>query len=194
MTFELDDLPFESTSMGAWISEEGFLYHHGKHHAGYVAKLNVALDGADYGESSLVDVISRSRDLEDGVFNNAAQHYNHQFFWDELSVDKVDISERLDGKFVEDFGGYAEFVEAFTVTALQHFASGWAWLVADEDGKLLIRGYHDADTPADSSYTPLLCLDVWEHAYYIDHRNNRAEYIDGFFEHVDWKRVDALLG
>jgi superoxide dismutase, Fe-Mn family len=191
MPFTLPDLPFDKNSFDSWTSAETFDFHHGKHHAGYVKKLNAAVEGSDWEDKDLVEVIAGNRD-NSSIFNSAAQHFNHSFFWNCLSSQsgevKGDIAEMID----RDFGSFDEFKSRFSEKALKHFGSGWAWLVLKGD-KLEIVDFHDADTPADGDAKPLLTLDVWEHAYYIDHRNNRAGFIDGFFDHINWDFVNKNL-
>ncbi|MDA1038173.1 MAG: superoxide dismutase [bacterium] len=193
MTHELPELPFDPSGFADWTSAETFSFHHGKHHAGYVKKLNAALENVDYKEKSLNGVIASSRGKEDGVFNNAAQHFNHSFFWNCLSPSGSSITGQISEMIDRDFGSLDSFKEQFSETALKHFGSGWAWLVQAEDGKLSIRGYHDADTPADSGDKPLLTLDVWEHAYYLDFKNDRKAFIDGFWKYVNWEYVNSQL-
>lgn len=194
MTFELPELPFAKDALGAWTSAETFDYHHGKHHAGYVKKLNAALEGSELVDRPLVEVIAASRGTTPGIFNSAAQHFNHSFFWNCLSADGGAPEGVLLEAIERDFGSLDAFKEEFGTKALTLFGSGWAWLVKGADGKLEIGQYKDADTPADSDKKPLLTLDVWEHAYYIDHRNDRGGFIQGFWDHVKWAYVASQLG
>jgi len=187
--FELPDLPFSPDAFAPWTSEETFRYHHGKHHAGYVSKLNAAVLGTDLEGRSLEQVIATSREQNQKVFNLAAQHFNHSFFWNCLSPESGIPTGEIASAIERDFGSFEIFKNQFTDVAMAHFGSGWAWLVRGEDGKLFIKGFHDAQTPAQTDERPLLTLDVWEHAYYIDHRNDRSSYIDGFWHHVNWNFV-----
>ncbi|HAU66374.1 MAG: Superoxide dismutase [Candidatus Uhrbacteria bacterium GW2011_GWF2_39_13] len=187
--FELPNLPFPSDAFAPWMSEETFRYHHGKHHAGYVNKLNAAVLGTDFEGRSLEQVIATSREQNQKVFNLAAQHFNHSFFWNCLSPNGGVPTGELALAIERDFGSFEAFKNQFTDTAMTHFGSGWAWLVRGEGRKLFIKGFHDAQTPAQTNETPLLTLDVWEHAYYIDHRNDRGSYIDGFWNYVNWNFV-----
>ncbi len=187
--FELPQLPFSPGALAPWTSEETFSYHHGKHHAGYVKKLNAALEGHDLAGKSLEEVIAGSRGNNAKIFNSAAQHFNHSFFWNCLTPEALEPSHELKTQIDADFGSLDAFKEQFTTQSATLFGSGWAWLVKGADGKLSIGQYKDADTPADSGDTPLLTLDVWEHAYYIDHRNNRGGFIEGFWNHVNWQHV-----
>jgi len=187
--FELPALPYAPDAFGGWTSAETFSFHHGKHHAGYVKKLNAAVEGTDYAGKPLEEVVADSRGKDAGVFNNAAQHWNHAFFWTCLSPEAQAPEGTLAEAIDRDFGSLDAFKEAFGKAALTLFGSGWAWLVRDADGKLEIAQYKDADTPAGTDRIPLLTLDVWEHAYYIDFRNDRGKFIEGFWNHVDWKAV-----
>ena len=193
MAFELPELPFEKDALAPWTSSETFDYHHGKHHAGYVTKLNAACADTACEGLPLEEVIEQTRDKTPKIFNNAAQHWNHSFFWNCLSANASEPEGDLAELITRDFGSLDSFKETFETVALTLFGSGWAWLVKDTDGSLKIAQYKDADTPAASDVTPLLTLDVWEHAYYIDHRNDRGGFIKGFWDHVDWKKVGDRL-
>ena len=191
--FQLPDLPFDRESFLPWTSAETFDFHHGKHHAGYVKKLNAAVEGTELENKSLEEVISAGRKGAFGVFNSAAQHFNHSFFWKCLFVDSTEPEGQLLEMINRDFGSLDTLKDQFSTLAGKHFGSGWVWLLL-EDEKLILRDFHDADTPADTGSKPLLTLDVWEHAYYIDHRNDRASFIKGFWDHVNWKFVSDQLG
>lgn len=192
MTFELPDLPFDKTAFGAWTSAETFDFHHGKHHAGYVKKMNAAVEGTPWAEKDLIEVIVGNRD-NPGIFNSAAQHFNHSFFWNCLSSEGGTVDGQVAELIDRDFGSFDEFKAEFSEKALKHFGSGWTWLVQDTDGLLSIMDYHDADTPAGTDLMPLLTLDIWEHAYYIDHRNDRKSFIEGFFDYINWQHVNNQL-
>lgn len=194
MPFELPALPFAPDALAPWTSAETFSYHHGKHHAAYVKKLNDALPGTAYEGMSLEDIIAASRGKDAGVFNNAAQHWNHAFFWECLTPEAQSPDGALAEALARDFGSVEAFKEEFGKKALTLFGSGWAWLVRNADGRLEIGQYKDAETPVGTGKTPLLTLDVWEHAYYIDHRNDRGKFIEGFWSHADWKRVAGRMG
>ncbi len=186
--FELPELPFSKDALGDWASVETLDYHHGKHHAGYVKKLNGAVLGTEFEGQSLDEVISGSRDRTPKVFNLAAQHFNHGFFWNCLAGESDGPKRSILEMINRDFESLDEFKEEFRLAAVSHFGSGWIWLVSRER-KLEVVDYHDADTPAGTAVTPLLTLDVWEHAYYIDHRNDRGSFIEGFWKHVNWDWV-----
>lgn len=191
MAFELPELPFEKQAMEPWTSAETFDYHHGKHHAAYVNKLNTAIEETAWKEADLLTIITETRDTP-SIYNNAAQHFNHDFFWKCLSSEAQEMPESLQKKLIENFGSVESFKEEFTQKASTLFGSGWAWLVQNGE-QLEIAQYKDADTPAGTNNHPLLTIDVWEHAYYIDHRNNRAGFIEGFWNHVNWNFVAENL-
>ena len=191
MAFELPELPFEKQAMEPWTSAETFDYHHGKHHAGYVNKLNTAIEETAWKDADLLTIIKETRDTP-SIYNNAAQHFNHDFFWKCLSGEAQDIPEPLQQKLIENFGSVESFKEEFSQKAATLFGSGWAWLVQNGN-QLEIAQYKDADTPAGTHNHPLLTIDVWEHAYYIDHRNNRGGFIEGFWDHVNWNFVAENL-
>ncbi|HHO54567.1 MAG TPA: superoxide dismutase [Deltaproteobacteria bacterium] len=188
MAHELPALPFANDALAPHISAETLGYHHGKHHAGYVKKLNAAVEGSAYSGMSLLEVIRKAQaDGDQGVFNNAAQHFNHSFYWKSLSPSGGGeptgaVAEQLTAAF----GSVDAFKEAFTKAASTHFGSGWAWLVRDGTGKLQVISTHDADTPVAHGHKPVITCDVWEHAYYIDYRNARPDYIQAFWKLINW--------
>lgn len=189
----LPELKFNPEAFSDWTSAKTFEVHHGKHHAGYVKKLNDALSGHDLGNANIIDTVNALRESDKNTFNLAAQHFNHSFFWNCLSETTTAPSEKIIQLIDRDFGGMEEFREAFTKLASSHFGSGWVWLVQNPAGKLEIKDYHDAQTPAGTNLTPLLTLDVWEHAYYLDFKNDRGGFIDGFWSHVNWQFVEESL-
>jgi len=192
--FELPNLPFTKDSMPDFCSAETFDFHHGKHHAAYVSKLNVAIEGTDYVGKELEEVIKTSKSENNlAVFNNAAQHFNHSFVWLCLSLEKQEVSENLMNKIVENFNSLDNLKEKFTTAATSLFGSGWTWLVETSDGKLEILQTSNANTPLTEGKKPLLTLDVWEHAYYIDFRNARPDFIAKFWDHVNWKIVEERM-
>jgi Fe-Mn family superoxide dismutase len=193
MTFELPKLPYERNALAPHISEETLNYHYGKHHKGYVDNLNKKAAGTPYAGMPLEKVIRKSFDKGDsGVFNNAAQTWNHTFLWHSMSPDSVGTpSGTLAEKLSHAFGGLDEFRKQFKEAATAQFGSGWAWLVADS-GDLAIIATPNAENPLTTSATPLLTLDVWEHAYYLDYQNERARYVDAFLEHlINWDFAQA---
>jgi superoxide dismutase, Fe-Mn family len=185
MAFVLPDLPYAKDAFGDILSAETFDYHHGKHHNAYVTKANelVAGDPALQGKS-LVELIKSSKG---GLFNQVGQIWNHTFYWNSLSPTKTAPSGALLDKINEAFGSVDALIEKLKAEAVGHFASGWAALIL-KDGKLEVTSYHDADTPvAHEGHTPLLIVDVWEHAYYIDYRNARPNYADRVLkEALNW--------
>lgn len=187
MTHTLPDLPFSADALSPWCSAETFSYHHGKHHAAYVKNLNGLIDGTPNADKSLEDIIKNS---DGGLFNNAAQHFNHSFFWNCLRPAGGDgPSGALAAAIDSTFGSLDKFKEDFAGKAKTLFGSGWAFLVKKSDGSLAIEQYPNAGCPIAAGHTPLLTLDVWEHAYYVDHRNARPSFVDGFWAHCNWDFV-----
>lgn len=191
MAFTLPDLPYPKDALAPHISSETLEYHHGKHHAAYVANLNKLLEGKPEANKSLEDVIKTS---EGGVFNNAAQVWNHTFYWHCM---KPKGGGQPTGDLLaaihRDFGSFDKFKEEFSNAAATQFGSGWAWLVLDK-GKLAVTKTSNADLPMKHGQTALLTIDVWEHAYYIDYRNLRPKYIQVFLDSlVNWDFVSENL-
>lgn len=195
MAHELPALPYAKDALAPHISAETLEYHHGKHHAGYVKKLNAGVEGTAFAGLSVEDTIKKAHsEGNQGIFNNAAQHFNHSFYWSCLSPSGGgEPTGALASKIDAAFGSFEAFKKAFTDAAGTHFGSGWAWLVADSAGNLKVIGTHDADTPVAHGMKPLLTCDVWEHAYYIDYRNARPDYISGFWNLVNWDFVGSNL-
>ncbi|MBC7987727.1 MAG: superoxide dismutase [Sphingomonadaceae bacterium] len=179
MPFELPDLPYPRDAFGETISAETFDFHHGKHHKSYVDKTNDALADAGLEGRKLSEVIKAARDKgDDALFNNAAQVWNHSFFWQCLSPEKQAPSGKLAALIEEGFGSTTELIAKVQEEGEGHFASGWAWLVL-EGGAIKVTSLHDADTPVvHEGIRPLLTIDVWEHAYYLDYRNERPDYLE----------------
>lgn len=176
MAFELLPLPYDSEALAPAISAETLSFHHGKHHATYITKMNDAIAGGDLDGKSMEEVIVAARGSNQGLFNNAAQSWNHGFYWHSLTPSSSGPSGDLADKIDAAFGSVDELKSQLEARGAGHFASGWVWL-AEKDGKLSIEETHDGDTLADSGFNPLLVIDVWEHAYYIDHRNARPAYL-----------------
>lgn len=192
MTIELPKLSYELDGLQPHISKETLEYHYGKHHKAYVDKLNAAIDGTKMASMSLEEIIKTS---EGGVFNNAAQVWNHSFYWNCLSPSGGgEPTGPLMDAIKKDFGSFADFKKQFTEKALSLFGSGWAWLVKTADGKLEISQTHNADLPMKHNQTALLTCDVWEHAYYVDYRNARPSYVEAFWNLVNWDFVQKNLG
>lgn len=184
MAHELPPLPFEMNALEPHISEKTLTFHYGKHHAGYVAKLNAAVAGTELEGMSLGELIMSQ---SGGVFNNAAQIWNHTFYWNSMSPNGGgEPTGAIADKIAESFGSFDEFKTAFTAAAGGHFGSGWVWLVMNTNGGLEIVDTHDAGNPMTDGLTPILTCDVWEHAYYIDRKNARPAYIAAWWELVNW--------
>jgi superoxide dismutase, Fe-Mn family len=195
MTFSLPKLPFDKSAFGNVISAETFDYHHGKHHKAYVDKTNELLaDLPELKEAKLSQVIRNAAGKGNKpLFNNSAQIWNHSFYWQCLSPEKQSPSGKLKTMIDEAFGSTEDFLAAFKKEAVGHFASGWAWLVLDGD-RLAITSLHDADTPVAHGMKPLLTIDVWEHAYYIDYRNARPDHVGALLENaINWEFVARNL-
>ncbi len=175
MSFTLPELPYDKNALEPHISAETLEFHHGKHHNAYVTNLNKLIAGTPHEDQPLEDIIAGS---EGGMFNNAAQVWNHTFYWNSLKPGGGGEPTGLLGDAItRDFGSFAKFKEAFADAAATQFGSGWAWLVL-EDGKLRVTKTANADLPMKHGQTALLTVDVWEHAYYVDYRNARPKYID----------------
>ncbi|MGH8193677.1 MAG: superoxide dismutase [Woeseiaceae bacterium] len=193
MTFELPKLPYERNALAPHVSEETLNYHYGKHHKAYVDKLNKKANGTPYADMPLEKVIQKSFESKDqGVFNNAAQAWNHTFLWHSMSPDSDGTpSGSLAKKLDQEFGELDEFRKQFKKAATGQFGSGWVWLVA-EANDFAIVATPNAENPLTTSATPLLTLDVWEHAYYLDFQNERGKYVDAFLKHlINWEFAQA---
>ena len=191
----LPDLPFDKNALTPIITEETFDYHYGKHHAAYVNNLNGIVKDTELAHLSIEELIKKGHaDNNAPLFNNAAQHWNHTFFWLCLSPEggkspQGEIAERIN----RDFGSFDVFKEQFSTTATKLFGSGWAWLAEDEWGKLEILGLKDAQTPITENKKPIMTLDVWEHAYYIDYRNARPKFVENFWDIINWEFANNNL-
>ena len=189
MTHELMKLPFEMDALEPHMSKETLSFHYGKHHQTYVNKLNELIVGTEYENMSLENIIKTA---QGPLFNNAAQIFNHDFFWKSLNPNVTKPSPELENKIIQDFGSLDTFIESFTNKAVTLFGAGWVWLVVKE-GKLEIVTTSNAGTPLTEGLTPLLTCDVWEHAYYIDYRNVRPEYLKGWWALLNWDFVSNNL-
>ena len=186
--FTLAPLPYAYNSLEPEISEQTLRYHHDKHHAAYVAKLNALIEGTPYEKMSLEDIISKS---EGAIFNNAAQMWNHTFYFDTLSLTpKSAPTGALLDAIVSQYGSVDNLKKEMNEAAVNLFGSGWVWLIKNKEGKLSIMSGKDADTPLRYGMCPLLTIDVWEHAYYIDYRNARADAVKAIWNRIDWKKVE----
>jgi Fe-Mn family superoxide dismutase len=186
---KLPALPYSRDDLSPVISAETIDYHYGKHHQAYVNNLNKLIAGTNYESMELTDIIKQS---SGGIFNNAAQVFNHNFYWNSL---KPNGGGEPTGKLAEAidnyFGSFAAFKEKFTATAIATFGSGWTWLVKNADGSLEIVSTSNAGTPITDEKIPLLTCDVWEHAYYIDYRNARPAYVEQFWNLVNWAFAES---
>ncbi len=189
MEHKLPALPYSRDDLSPVISAETIDYHYGKHHQAYVNNLNKLIAGTNYESMELTDIIKQS---SGGIFNNAAQVFNHNFYWNSL---KPNGGGEPTGKLAEAidnyFGSFAAFKEKFTATAIATFGSGWTWLVKNADGSLEIVSTSNAGTPITDEKIPLLTCDVWEHAYYIDYRNARPAYVEQFWNLVNWAFAES---
>ncbi len=191
MSFELPQLPYDKSALEPYMSSETFDYHYGKHHAAYVTNLNKAVEGTPNKNKSLEEIIMSS---DGGLFNNAAQHWNHSFFWKCMAPNAGGSpSGALADAITRDFGSFDQFKTQFATAATSQFGSGWAWLVQDQ-GKLKITSTSNADLPMKHGQKALFTVDVWEHAYYIDYRNARPKFGETVLEKLaNWQFAAANL-
>ena len=193
MAFELPPLPYAQDALAPHISAETLEYHYGKHHQTYVTNLNKLVEGTEFENATLEDVILKS---DGGIFNNSAQVWNHTFFWNSMKPQgggepKGALAAAINAKF----GSYAAFKEAFTKSAVGNFGSGWTWLVKKTDGSVDLVNTSNAATPLTTADKPLLTIDVWEHAYYIDYRNARPKFVETFLTSlVNWDFAEKNFG
>jgi Fe-Mn family superoxide dismutase len=191
MQHTLPDLPYPKDALQPHISQETLEYHHGKHHRAYVNKLNELIVGTEFENAALPDIVLKATGP---LFNNAAQAWNHAFYWQCLSPQGGgEPAGDLQRAINSAFGSFAGFKEKFSKVAEGTFGSGWAWLVRDKAGTLAIESTSNARNPMTDGQTPLLTCDVWEHAYYIDYRNARPEYVKAFWNLVNWQFVASKL-
>ncbi len=193
MTHKLPELPYAMDALQPHISNETLEYHYGKHHNAYVKNLNKLIIGTEFEDLVLEDIVKQAP--EGGLFNNAAQVWNHSFYWNCLKPNGggEPIGKLLDA-INDSFGSFDSFKEQFTKSAVTNFGSGWTWLVQDSSGKLELINTRNAGSALTSGKTPLLTCDVWEHAYYVDYRNARPQYVDAFWKLVNWDFVANNLG
>lgn len=190
MTFELPKLPYDLDALEPHCSKRTMEFHYGKHHKSYIEKLNEAVDGTKLADKPLAEIVraTAADTAQQDVFNNAAQSWNHDFFW-KCMVPKGggEPEGALAARIKRDFGSFDKFKDAFAKTAKKRFGSGWAWLVVDA-GRLSVISTPNADTPIAHHQVPIITLDVWEHAYYLDHQNKRPDFIKAFLKHlVNWR-------
>lgn len=192
MEHKLPDLAYAGDALAPHISAETIDYHYGKHHQAYVDNINRLIKGTEFEAMSLEDII---RKASGGIFNNAAQVWNHSFYWNGLSPDGGgEPSGDLAAAIGKSFGSFAQFKEQFTNASVTLFGSGWAWLVKNGDGSLAIETTSNAGNPLTEGKQALFTCDVWEHAYYIDYRNARAKYLEAVWNLVNWETVTKNLG
>lgn len=191
MAFSLPELPYKMDGLAPHISKETLEYHYGKHHQTYVTNLNNLIKDTEHEDHTLEEIIKQA---EGGLFNNAAQVWNHTFYWHCLSPQGGgEPTGTLKNKIDAAFGSFQQFKDDFSKTAITTFGSGWAWLVQTPEGDLALKSTSNAHTPISGNDTPLLTCDVWEHAYYIDYRNARPNYLNAFWALVNWDFVSTNL-
>lgn len=198
MAHKLPELPYSNDALTPHISAETLEYHYGKHHAAYVTKLNGFVEGTDLENKSLVELIQNPNtlpaDKKTGIYNNAAQVWNHTFYWNCLAPNAGGKATGTVATMINDtWGNFEAFKEAFSTVAANTFGSGWAWLVKNSDDKLEIVSTSNAGNPLTDGKTPVLTCDVWEHAYYVDYRNARPKYIETFWKLINWDFVNSNL-
>jgi Fe-Mn family superoxide dismutase len=191
MKHELPQLPYAIDALAPHISKETLEFHHGKHHQTYVTNLNNLIPGTEFENLTLEEIVKKS---SGPIFNNAAQIWNHTFYWHSLAPKAGGApTGAIADAITKNFGSFEKFKEEFSKVAIGTFGSGWAWLVKAKDGSLKIVSTSNAATPLTDGVKPLLTCDVWEHAYYIDYRNARAKYVESFWNLVNWAFANANL-
>jgi Fe-Mn family superoxide dismutase len=197
MALTLPPLPFDAKALEPHMSANTFSFHHGKHHQAYITNFNNLTKDTPLASKPLVDVITEVAGdaAKVGIFNNAAQCWNHEFFWNSLAPKGGGKpSGKIAAKIDSDLGGYDKFVEAFKTAATTQFGSGWAWLVLDKSGKLAVTKTANADTPLVHGQKPIVTCDVWEHAYYLDYQNRRPDFVQAFLDHLlNWSFAEKNL-
>ena len=196
MAFELPPLSYAFDALEPHIDARTMEIHHDKHHAGYTSKLNAALEGTEFADKSIEEILGNLDAIPEGkrtaVRNNGGGFANHSLFWEILSADGGEASADLSSAIDSAFGSLDEFKEAFGNAAKTRFGSGWAWLVVESDGSLSVTSTPNQDTPLMDGKTPILGLDVWEHAYYLNYQNRRPDYVSAFWNVVNWAKVSEL--
>ncbi|AGM98401.1 superoxide dismutase SodA [Streptococcus iniae] len=197
MAIILPELPYAYDALEPQFDQETMTLHHDKHHATYVANANAALEKhPEIGENLeelLANVESIPADIRQALINNGGGHLNHALFWELLSPEKTEVTKEVASAIDQAFGSFDAFKEQFAAAATGRFGSGWAWLVVTKEGSLEITSTANQDTPISEGKKPILALDVWEHAYYLNYRNVRPNYINAFFEIINWNKVDELF-
>lgn len=194
MSFELPILTYPLDGLEPFVSAQIMDLHYNKHHAGYLAKLNKAIEGTDHDTQSIEYILTHldevPEDVRSNVRNNGGGFYNHSIFWNSMNPGSSDLSVIFREKLEKHFDSVIGFQKAFKKAALSQFGSGWAWLVKNEDGSMEIVTTANQDNPLSNGQFPLLGMDVWEHAYYLQYQNRRGDYIDAFFEVINWKDIE----
>ncbi len=195
MAFQLPDLPYAFDALEPHIDARTMEIHHGKHHAAYTTNLNNAIAGTEYEGQSIEDILATISNHSMAVRNNGGGYYNHNLFWTVMSPNGGGAPTGAIAEAINrDFGSYDEFKSQFSAAAATRFGSGWAWLIKDGSGKLHVTSTPNQDNPlmdiADTKGTPVLGLDVWEHAYYLNYQNRRPDYISAFFNVINWDEVN----
>lgn len=195
MAFELPALPYASDALEPHYSAQTFSFHHAKHHNAYVVNLNNLIKDTEFEGKTLVEIIKASAGKNAGIFNNSAQVWNHTFFWHSMKPNGGGVpTGAIADKIIADFGSYDAFADAFKQAGATQFGSGWAWLVIGADGKLKVTKTANAETPITGEDKPLICVDVWEHAYYLDYQNLRPKFLEVFLSNlVNWDFANANL-
>ncbi len=196
MSFQLPDLSYNHDALEPYIDSKTMQIHHGKHHAGYTNKLNAAIEGTDLEGKSIEEILKNLDMNNSAVRNNGGGYYNHCLFWEIIGPNcGGSPSGKLADAINKDFGSFDEFKSKFSAAAATRFGSGWAWLCVDSDGGLEVCSTANQDNPlmpGECGKTPILCLDVWEHAYYLNYQNRRPDYIDAFFNVINWEVVAKM--
>ncbi|MDB5987926.1 MAG: superoxide dismutase [Nevskia sp.] len=190
MAFTLPELPYAREALEPHMSRETLEFHYGKHHKTYVDTANKLIVGTEFENTSLEDAVKKASGK---LFNNVGQIWNHNFFWNSLTPKSAAPGKKIADALVKNFGGIDDFKKVFTETAIGTFGAGWAWLVKKPDGSLAVISTSNAATPLTTSDTPLLTVDVWEHAYYIDYRNSRPNYLEHYWSLVNWDFAEKNL-
>lgn len=189
MAFELPNLPYAYDALEPIISKKTLEFHHDKHHAAYVNNLNKLIQGTEFENADIIEIIMKAKG---GIFNNAAQVWNHTFYFDQFGKEKANEPKgQLAEAIKASFGSFDEFKEKFSTAAKTLFGSGWAWLIKKTDGSLEIVQTSNAENPLKEGLIPILTCDVWEHAYYLDYQNKRPDYVASFWDIIDWEIVSG---
>ncbi len=188
--FALPALPYSANALAPIMSEETINYHYGKHFKTYIDNTNRLIEGTPYEGMGLEEIVEKS---DGAIFNNAAQALNHRIYFDGLTPTPKPIPEKLENRLIRDFGSVETFNKQFVDIATGVFGSGWVWLAEDHKGKLVIIPTKDADTPIRHRLNPLMCIDVWEHAYYLDYQNRRTDFIRGYMKLIDWDKAASRI-